>query len=251
MKLKLIWVLLLLCNLSYSQVEQEYVRRGNREYEDEKYKDAEILYRRALEKNPESERANYNLGNTMYRQDQYEAAAARYDGLLKDSKDPVKRSRYYYNLGNTWFRTGKYKESIDAYKNALLNNPDDMDAKHNLQMALRMQQQNQQQQNQQQQNQQQNQQSQDQQQNRNQQENQQQNQQNQEQQQDQRNNNQSGQEQADQNNPEMQPERGQISPEDAERLLKALENDEKNVMKKVQEQQERERMRQVPVEKNW
>ena len=55
--------------------------------------------------------------------------------LLKRKAISRKLGRYYYNLGNTMFESKKYQESVDAYKNALRNNPGDMDAKHNLQLA--------------------------------------------------------------------------------------------------------------------
>ena len=241
MRLILVIVFVLVNTTMYAQAEQKYVRRGNSDYEAEKFREAEIYYRKALEKNQESVKANYNLGNAMYRQNQYEAAAARYDNLIKQTENPAEISRYYYNLGNTFFKSQKIEESIDAYRNALLNNPDDVDAKHNLQMALRMLQEKNQsgsggQDNNQEQN----------------------DQQNQSQQQDQQNgenpNNQDN-PQGEQNgqnpeNAEQQPERGQISPEDAERILQALENEEKDVLKKVQEQQEKQ-LKKIPVEKNW
>jgi Ca-activated chloride channel family protein len=96
----------------------------------------EIINR--LEKDSKSFRADYNLGNALYRQKQFDAAADRYAGLAKMEKDKQKLSRCYYNMGNTMYESRKYQESVDAYKNALRNNPGDMDAKHNLQLAQRM-----------------------------------------------------------------------------------------------------------------
>ena len=82
----------------------------------------------------------------MYKQEKYEAAATKYQGLTQQEKDRHELSRYYYNLGNSLFKANKLNESIEAYKNALRNNPADEDAKHNLQLALRMKKQQQQQQ---------------------------------------------------------------------------------------------------------
>ena len=189
---------------AYSQAERKYIREGNGEYKDGNYQQAEVEYRKALEKDPQSYPADFNLGNALYKQKQYDAAASKYSALAGNEHNKQKLSRYYYNLGNSLFQKQKYSESIEAYKNALRNNPTDMDAKHNLQLALQMlNQQNQQQQQQDQQ----------------------------------------------QNNGQPQHQKGQISPEDAERILQALENEEKEVIKKVQER--KERVQKADVEKNW
>jgi tetratricopeptide (TPR) repeat protein len=230
---------------AYSQADRKYVRKGNRDYDDKQYQQAEIEYRKALEKNPESSRADYNLGNALYRQKQYEPAASKYANLAEKEKNKNELNRYYYNLGNARFEDKKYQESIEAYKNALKKNPGDMDAKHNLQLALRMLNAENKQKNQ------------DKQKNKEQQQNQQQNQQQQNQQKnnDQKDQNKNEQQQGQKNNDQQQsgqqPKnvRGQISPEDAERILQALENEEKNVLKKVQEKQRQ--VKKVPVDKNW
>ncbi|MBN2481642.1 MAG: tetratricopeptide repeat protein [Bacteroidales bacterium] len=226
----------------YAQVEQKYLRRGNKDFREHHYHEAEINYRRALEKNSGSAKANYNLGNAMYKQDQYEAAASRYNMLLHQSDDIAESAKYFYNLGNSLYKSQKYAESVSAYKNALLIRPDDMDAKHNLQMALRMlQEQNQsgrpdRRDNRDEENQS----------DSNPENNQQQDQQSVE---DQHMQDPGKDEQRKDPADVPQSSRGQISPEDAERLLQALENEEKNVLKKVQERQMQ--IKKVPVEKNW
>jgi len=207
----------------YSQPEQKFIRKGNHEYNDKKFGEAEVNYRKALEKKSTSRKAEYNLSNSLYKQEKYEAAATKYQGLTQQEKDRNEISRYYYNLGNSLLKANKLNESIEGYKNALRNNPSDEDAKHNLQVALRLKNRQQQQQ----------QDNKDQQDNKSNQD--QQDQQNQQQQQ-------SQQQQA-------QQQKGQISKEDAERLLQALENDEKEVLQKVKEKQSQ--VKRVPVEKDW
>jgi Ca-activated chloride channel family protein len=234
MRYILIIMAIIYCDKAFTQAERKYIRRGNGEYNEKKYSDAEVLYRKALEKNSQNQKAEYNLSNSLYKQENYEAAATKYFNLTQQEKNKTELCRYYYNLGNSLFKADKLNESIEAYKNALRSDPDDNDARHNLQLALRMKrmenQQNQQQKNQQ---------NQDKQKKQDQQKNQQQNpQQNQPQ----------DQQQNQQNNPQ-QSERGQISREDAERLLQALENDEKKVLQKVKEKQSQ--LRKVPVEKDW
>ncbi len=121
----------------FSQSERKFVRRGNRLYEDKKFQEADIQYRKALEKSPGSPAAGYNLGNALYRQNQFDAAVQRYKDLAGKQKDIQGKNSDYYNLGNALYKTGKYQECIDAYKNALRKMPGDMDAKHNLQLAMK------------------------------------------------------------------------------------------------------------------
>ncbi len=242
MKWILIGILTLASAEGFCQAERKFIRRGNRDYGDKKYQESEIQYRKALEKDPKSVPADYNLGNALYRQQQYDAAASRYITLAEKEKSSRELNRQYYNLGNALYQAGKYKESIEAYKNALRKTPGDMDAKHNLQLALRkLQDQNQK--NSQDQNQQQKDKNdQNQQQPKDQQNNDQKSDQNEQQRQQQQDKRQ----QQQQDNQNM---KGQITPEDAERILQALENEEKDVLRKVQEQQKH--VKKVPVDKNW
>ena len=228
MKLILFIILATFATRSFSQSDRSHIRKGNSKFEEGQYQEAEIEYRKALEKEPQSYQADYNLGNALYRQKQYDAAAMKYSSLAKNEKDRQNLNRYFYNLGNACYENKKYQESVEAYKNALRNNPGDMNAKHNLQLAMKMLEEKQQQQNQQQQQQEQE-------------KNQQQQQQNQQQQEQEKDQQQQAQ--------KPQDVKGQISPEDAERILQALENEEKDVMKKIQEQ--RQHRQNVPLEKNW
>ena len=121
----------------------------------ENYQQAEINYRKAMETTPNYDKANYNLGNSLYRQERYEDAGKAFEKVANNqSSSKDLRERAYHNLGNSLLKQDKYKESIDAYKNALKLNPKDMDSKYNLEYARKkmmrqMQQQQQNQQNQQ------------------------------------------------------------------------------------------------------
>jgi Ca-activated chloride channel homolog len=246
------WILIVILSFiafnGFTQAERKFIRRGNREYEDKKYQEAEIQYRKAFEKNSGSVAADFNLGNALYKQKQYEAAASRYAGLAEKQKKSEELNRQYYNLGNALYKEGKFKECIDAYKNALRKYPGDMDAKHNLQLAMKKLQAENQKKNQEKQQQKDN--------KDNKQNNKQDNKQNNQQQQNQEKNNKqqdqekNGQQEGKNNRqPEKQNASGKISPQDAERILQALENEEKNVLRKVQEQQKHGKK--VPVDKNW
>lgn len=220
---------------------RQKLRAGNDDYENEKYTEAEVNYRRSLDADPSSSLAVYNIGNALFRQGKYDEAAQQYENLTgreRPTDEKTTASANWYNLGNSLYMQEKYAESIEAYKNALRRNPDDHEARYNLRMAqLKLQQQQQQQDNQQQQ-QQQNQNQNNQNQNKNQ-NNQQdrdkdkENQQNSSQQQPNQNQqNQDRQEERQADNGQPQP--GALSPENAQQILDALQQDEKATQEKVQ-----------------
>ncbi|MFP4059079.1 MAG: tetratricopeptide repeat protein [Bacteroidales bacterium] len=229
--MKYIVILLLLagCFNLHGQKERKYIRQGNDLYDEEKFNEAEIAYRKALEKaGDEDLKSSYNLGNAIYKQENYEQAVKEYQDLASRDLSPEEKAKIYHNLGNSFLQANKIKESIEAYKEALRHNPNDMETKYNLAFAQR--QQNQQQQNQQQQDQQQEQQEQEQdqqQQDQQQQDQQQQDQQQQDQQQQQ-------QQQKQDQGEEREGEEYKISEEDAERLLQAIENEEKKLLEEIQ-----------------
>lgn len=222
----------------YPQAENKQIRQGNRSYEDQNYKEAEIQYRKSLDRNAASVPGRYNLGNALYKQKNYQEAILSFDSVLKTDPGDRILSQAYYNLGNSLLKhaldsagaqSNALPESIEAYKQSLRLNPSDSSAKYNLSYAqhlLRQQEQQQQQDNQQQDQQQQ--------------EQQQQEQQQQEQQQ---------QEQQQQEQQQQQAETREISKQDAERMLEALKNDEKNTLEKLKKQQMKSQR--VTIEKDW
>lgn len=226
------------------------ILEGNRLYAEQKFDEANDKYRDAQISNPESPIIHFNIGDALYQKRNYEEALKSYQSTVQKTNDPKLQAQSYYNLGNTLFRLDKWQESIAAYQQALKLNPNDEDAKFNLEFVRRKLKENAQRQPQDQQQQQEQQQQQDQQ-NQNEgkdgQQDQQQNQQQDQQQQDDRNQDQQEQQQRDQQAAQQQPKPGELSKEDAERLLEALQNQEKEAQKKRQAQV-RGRMR---VEKDW
>ena len=148
--------LLFFVSIVIAQPAQKLVRSGNNAYKEGHFKDAEIDYRKALTKSPNSLKATFNLGNSLYKQQNFNEAAAQYLKLAKSENKEASKSNVLYNLGNSLLENKKYKESIDAYKMALRQNPKDEDTRYNLSYALaKLQQQEKQKQNQKQQQQQQ------------------------------------------------------------------------------------------------
>jgi len=228
-----------------AQSERSLIGDGNRMYRDKKYSDAEASYRKALEKNKELQQGAFNLGDALYQQERFGEAAEQYALSASRTSDPKIKAQAFHNLGNAMLKGKKIEESIAAYKNALKLNPNDADTKYNLEYAKALlkqqQEQNKNQKNddkQKQDKKKQDQQKQDQQKQDQQKENQKkENQQKQPQDQKAQNDKQK----------EQQARKMQISKEDAERILEALKNEEKDVQKKLHKKVPAR----IKVEKDW
>ena len=196
--------------------ETKLIRDGNREFSNGQYDNSEILYRKALEEAKSPHRANFNIGDALYKQEKYDEALNQFENLSKEDLDKITRGWTYHNIGNTHLQNQKLEESIEAYKEALRNNPDDLETKYNLAWAQdKLKQQQQQQEQQQQQNQ---------------------DQQDKDQDQDEDQQNQDQQDQDDEGDnqeQQQQPQPNQISKEDAQRILQALQAQENEVQDKV------------------
>ncbi len=240
-----------------AQTERKFIREGNDFFEKQDFEKAEVEYRKASDKRAESFEAAFNMADALYKQKKYEEALSQFTALAKKETDKERLGEIYHNIGNTLLAMQKTDESIEAYKESLRNRPASEPTKYNLEFARQKQQQEQ---NKDQQNQDKNQ-------DKNQ--DQDQNQDKEEQDQDKENQNQDqGKDQdkkdqqeqnKDQQNQDKKDQQGQqqeqpskISKEDAERLLEALQNDEKKVQEKVQKQKVQEqKAKKMKIEKDW
>lgn len=223
-----------------TMTESDHIRNGNKLYADSLFEKAEIEYRKALELNPKSVDAMYNLGNALFSQavnsqEKGDEALNQYSTAAKLETDKEKLAQIYHNIGTLLYSAQQYPQSVEAYKESLRNNPYDHETRYNLAKAMHMNKQ-------QQQNQQDQQENQDQQQNQQQNQEQQQEQQQQEQQ-NQQNQEQQQQEQQEQDSQQQQTQQNdeQISKENAEQILNALMQDEKDIQekqKKMMQQQQ-------------
>ncbi|MCJ7449611.1 MAG: tetratricopeptide repeat protein [Bacteroidales bacterium] len=207
-------IFLALAEIINAQSDKKFIRQGNREYEKDKYSEAETSYRRAIDKNKGSADAVFNIGDALYKQNKFDDAGKQFVDNHYLIEDKEKKSASLYNLGNSLLMANKVQESIEAFKGSLKLNPSNMEAKYNLAYAQDLLKQ-QQQKNQEQQDQNKNGQNKDQ--------NEKQGNKDQEQNQDQNKEQQQ----------QQQEQQQEISKEDAQRLLNALANDEKNVQEKV------------------
>ena len=192
------------------KAERDYIRKGNRFFNDSVFVDAEVNYRKALEANPKSTVSMYNLGNTLSQQQKFKEAMEQYVAAGKIEKDKMKLAHIYHNMG-VLFQAGKdYGQAVEAYKMSLRNNPKDDETRYNLALAQKLL------------------------------KDQQQNQQNQDQNQDQNKDNQENKQDQKQQQQPPKPEKkeNEMSKENAEQLLNSVMQDEKETQDKVKKQQQ-------------
>jgi len=192
---------------SFAQTPKESIVKGNKAYKENNYTAAENEYRDALKNSDTNVTASYNLGNVLYRKNNTEEAVKSYDNAIANTKNNAVKQEAFYNKGVAYQKAKKLPECITAYKNALILNPNDEDARQNLQRALKEQQQQQKQQ----------------QQNKNQNKNQNKDQ----------NKKQDQNKQDQQKNNEPQPQASKLSKQDAEEKLKSLLQNEKDLQDKL------------------
>ena len=213
--------MLLICACSVTAVygqktDRDYLRSGNKLYKDSLFVKAEVDYRKALEGNPKSADALYNLGNSLLMQEKGKEAMEQLDAASRLEKDKEKLAHIYHNMGVILQASKQLPQCIEAYKQALRNNPKDDETRYNLALAQKQLKDQQQQQKQDEK------------------------EQNKDQQdQDKKQQNQNNQQQQNQN---------QMSKENAEQLLNAVMQDEKNVQDKVKKAIQ---MQGRKLEKDW
>lgn len=179
-----------------AQKEARNVKEGNKQYVAQKFTEAQKFYEQGIADNSDSYSANFNLGNSLFRQKKYKEALEQYQKAATLTKEKKEIASAFHNVGNALMEEKNYEKSVEAYKNSLKANPKDDDTRYNLAVAQYLMKKQQEQQKQQQQ------------------------QQKQEQQQEQQK-----QEQKQQQQPKMQQEQ-------IEQILKALEQDERDVQER-------------------
>ncbi len=125
---------------------RDYIRRGNRQYRDSIYDKAQVLYQKGLEKDSDCVQLNYNQGNALLVQGQPKEAMRLYEKASKVEHDPVRRHQIFHNMGVILQSQKQFGPAIEAYKEALRNDPKDDETRYNLvlcQRQLKEQQQNQ------------------------------------------------------------------------------------------------------------
>lgn len=203
--------------------DRDYIRRGNRLFRDSLFDKAQIQYQKAVEVNPRSPQAHYNLANALMYQDKAEEAMKELQEAAKlETTNKARRAMIYHNMGVIFQTAKQYREAVTAYKEALRCDPHNDETRYNYVLCLRQLK---------------NQPPQD---------------QNQNQDNDQNDKNQDKQDKQDKQDPQQnedkknedkqeekpQPDPNQMSQENAEQMLKAAMQDERNTQEKVKRAQQ-------------
>jgi tetratricopeptide (TPR) repeat protein len=131
---------------AFAQSDKAILKKGNEAYQKNEFEKAAEQYRKVTTKTPDNATAQYNLGNALYKNSKTEDAVTAYESAVKNLMVKEDKAKAFYNKGVVLQNNKKLPECIDAYKNALKLNPQDDDARQNLQKALQQLKQQQQQQ---------------------------------------------------------------------------------------------------------
>lgn len=129
-------IILFSFNFVFSQSDRKHARDGNKNYFDSLFIKSEVDYRKALAKNPSFEEGKFNLSNSLFKQNRFEESEVVLKDIISHSSDSLLKSEAYYNLGNNFLQQQKLQEAIDSYKNCLRIKPDDEQARYNLSKSL-------------------------------------------------------------------------------------------------------------------
>lgn len=117
---------------------QNLTWEANKELSENNFVGAEADYRRAISKSEENVVAPYNLGNAYYDQDSYSEAFGRFKQAGELASDKSDKHRAFHNMGNVFMKSKEYQKAVEAYKEALRNNPNDEETRYNLALAKEM-----------------------------------------------------------------------------------------------------------------
>ena len=220
---RVVTLFLLMVSVStFAQTDRQYLRQGNKQFNAGDYANAEVSYRKAIEKNPRNPQAIYNLGNALMAQKKDSASIEQFQNAAKLETNPLRKYQSFHNIGVICQSHKMYGEAIESYKSALRLNPDDDETRYNLVLCKHQKQK-------------QDQKKQDQQQNKN----------------DQKKDDKKEQQQQDQKKQDKQQEKPkpQMSKDNAEQLLNAAMQQEKQTQDRLKKAQQQPQRRNIL--KNW
>ena len=218
-------LLLVVASASAQMTDRQYIRQGNKQFRSGDYANAEVSYRKAIEKNAKNAQAAFNLGNALMAQKKDSAAVEQFEGAARLETNPLRKAQAYHNMGVICQTHKMYGEAIEAYKNALRLNPKDDETRYNLVLCKHQKQKQDQQQNQQ-------------------------GGDNDKKQDDKQKDQQQPDQQKDKQDDKQQEQpKPQMSKDNAEQLLNAAIQNEKQTQEKMKQQQQQPQRRNV--QKNW
>lgn len=131
-------VILSLCigTSTMAQTTNQSILKGNEYYRMGQFEQAEKEYSEAVKSSPGNNTARYNLAGATFRMGKETDAIKSYEEIAAYEKDAMLKSKAYYNKGSILSKQKKVEESVELYKNVLRSNPNDKEARENLQKAL-------------------------------------------------------------------------------------------------------------------
>lgn len=111
------------------------IYEGNEKANDKEFLQAEVDYRMALSKAPERNEALHNLGNIHFENEHFDEASQRYFQAQKFASSKADKHLAFHNMGNVFMKKKDYAKAVEAYKNALRNNPTDDETRYNYALA--------------------------------------------------------------------------------------------------------------------
>jgi len=114
------------------------LNRGNDLYRQGEYSRAEMVYNKILARRSNDQKAKFNLGDALYKEGKYKEGQKVFESLTGEAVAKGLRQKSLYNLGNSFFMQEDYRSAIGAYEEALKLDPRDEDARYNLELAKKM-----------------------------------------------------------------------------------------------------------------
>ena len=128
-----IFILLTLCSFFFvtAQSERKITRKGNTHYESGNFIDAEINYKKALAKNADLLEAQFNLGDALVKQERFDEALKAFEKVSASTEDQNLKANALHNKGNVLLSQQDLEGAIESYKDALRINPKDHETRYN------------------------------------------------------------------------------------------------------------------------
>ena len=130
---------LIVSSATFAQNDRRYIVQGNKLFREGQFDQAEVAYRKAIEKNPRNPQAHYNLGNSLMAQKKDSAAVQSFQKSTELETSKIRKAMAFHNMGVVCQQHKMYGEAIEAYKNSLRLNPKDEATRYNLELCKRQQ----------------------------------------------------------------------------------------------------------------
>jgi Mg-chelatase subunit ChlD len=133
----MLFIMLVPVTMLHAQTDRQYIREGNKLFTTGDYAKSEVEYRKALEKNDQNSQALYNLGNALLAQNKDSAAVVEFTKAAKKEINPLRKSMSFHNMGFVFQKHKMFGEAIENYKQSLRLNPHDNETRYNLELCKR------------------------------------------------------------------------------------------------------------------